>query len=112
MIESYDFGRIVIDGRKFTSDIIIFPDRIDGNWWRKEGHTLNVEDIKSIVDANPEVLVIGTGYSGLMKIHPQTERYLDSSRIKLITAKTEKACTIYNELSKSKRVIAALHLTC
>ena len=36
MIESYDFGRIVIDGRKFASDVIIFLDRVDGNWWRKD----------------------------------------------------------------------------
>jgi len=112
MIESYDFGRIVINGRKFESDLIIFPDRVNGNWWRKEGHILTVDDIKEIVDAKPEVLVVGTGYSGLMRVLPQTERYLGSSGIELITAKTEKACKIYNELSKSRRVVAALHLTC
>ena len=60
----------------------------------------------------PEVLVVGTGYSGLMKIHPQTEKQLGSSGIELIAAKTEKACRIYNDLSKSRRVVAALHLTC
>jgi len=112
VIESYDFGRIVINGRKFGSDLIIFPDRVNGSWWRKEGHILSVDDVKEIVDAKPEVLVVGTGYSGLMKIPPQTERYLESSGIELIAAKTEKACKIYNELSKSKRVVAALHLTC
>jgi len=112
MIESYDFGRIVINGRKFGSDLIIFPDRVNGNWWRKEGHILSVDDVKEIVEAKPEVLVVGTGYSGLMKIHPQTERYLESSGIELIAAKTEKACNIYNDLSKSRNVIAALHLTC
>jgi len=112
MIESYDFGRIVINGKKFGSDVIIFADRIDGNWWRREGHTLSVDDLKEIVEAKPEVLVVGTGYSGLMKIHPETERYLKSLGIELIAAKTEKACKIYNDLSKSRKVVAALHLTC
>jgi len=112
MIESYDFGRIVINGKKFGSDVIIFADRIDGNWWRREGHTLSVDDLKEIVEAKPEVLVVGTGYSGLMKIHPETERYLKSLGIELIAAKTEKACKIYNDLSKSRGVVAALHLTC
>jgi len=112
MIESYDFGRIVTDGRKFGSDAVIFPDRIDGNWWRKEGHTLSVDDVNEIVEAKPEALVVGTGYSGLMKIHPQTEQYLRSSGIELIAAKTEKACKTYNDLFKSGRVVAAFHLTC
>ena len=112
MIESYDFGRIVINGRKFGSDVVIFPDRVDGNWWRKEGHTLSVDDVKEIVEAKPEVLVIGTGYSGLMKIHPQTEQYLRSSGIELIAFETGRACKTFNELSKSRRVVAALHLTC
>ena len=112
MIESYDFGRIVIDGKKFGSDVVIFPNKIDGNWWRKDGHTLSVEDVKEIVEAKPEILVVGTGYSGMMKIHPKTEHYLRSSGIELIAAKTEKACNIYNELCKSRRIVAAFHLTC
>jgi len=34
MIESYAFGSIVVDGRKFTSDLIIYPDgHIDTFWW-------------------------------------------------------------------------------
>jgi hypothetical protein len=110
MIDSYDFGRIIIDGRKFASDVVIFQDRINGNWWRKQGHLLSVDDVKEIVDTKPEVLVVGTGYSGFMKIHPQTEKYLRSIGIELIAAKTEKACKIYNDLSKSRRAVAAFHL--
>jgi len=112
VIDSYDFGTIIIDGRKFERDLIIFPDRIEGNWWRKEGHMLCVEDIKQIIEAKPEVIVVGTGYSGQMKIHSQTEKFLNSSGIELISAKTEKACDTYNDLSKSRRVVAAFHLTC
>ena len=112
IIESYDFGAIMVDGKKFEHDLIIFPDRIDGGWWRKEGHMLGVEDVKAIVEAKPEVLIVGTGYSGMMKIDPETEPHLRSSGIELIASKTEKACKVYNDLSKSRRVVAALHLTC
>jgi len=112
LIDSYDFGTIVIDGRKFSSDLIIFSDRVEGNWWRKEGHLLSVDDVRKIVEAKPEVLVVGTGYSGMMKIHAETEQYLTSSGIELIAARTEKACKTYNDLSKPRRVVAAFHLTC
>jgi len=112
VIESYNFGRIVIDGREFTSDVVIFPDRVDGSWWRKEGHVLGVDDVKEIVDAKPEVLVVGAGYSGLMKVNRKAKEQLRSSGIELIVTKTEEACEIYNELSKTRRAVAALHLTC
>jgi hypothetical protein len=39
-IESYRFGEIVIDGRRYSNDVIIYPDRVDGKWWREEGHSL------------------------------------------------------------------------
>jgi hypothetical protein len=32
-IESYHFGEIVIDGRRYSSDVIIYPDRVEGQWW-------------------------------------------------------------------------------
>jgi hypothetical protein len=40
MIESYKFGEIIITGKKYDSDLIIYPDHIDSSWWRKEGHLL------------------------------------------------------------------------
>lgn len=112
MIDSYDFGRIVINGRTYTSDVIIFPNIVKDGWWRKEGHKLHVDDIEEAVREKPDVLVVGSGYSGLMTIPRETADYIRSSGIELIAENTEKATEIYNKLSKSKMVIAALHLTC
>ena len=113
MIDSYDFGQIVIDGRRYTSDVIVFPDRVRDGWWRKEGHRLHVEDIdRTVEEEKPEVLVVGTGYSGLMKVLPETEKYLKSKGIELIVQSTREACKTFDRLVKSKKVIAALHLTC
>ena len=44
-IEDYRFGRVVIDGRAYTSDVIVFPDRVKDNWWRNEGHELCPADL-------------------------------------------------------------------
>ena len=108
----YEFGRMNIDGREYTSDLTLFPDRVKGNWWRKEGHKLLKEDLVEIIEAKPEVLVVGTGYSGLVKIPKETENFVRSMGIELIAEPTEKAVRHYNELSKVKRVLAAFHLTC
>ena len=112
MIDSYDFGRIVINGKRYSSDLIVFPDKVRDGWWRKEGHRLHVEDLKDVLEAKPEVLVVGTGYSGLMTVPPETRKYVESEVIELITQKTAEACKTFNRLVKSRKVVAALHLTC
>lgn len=113
MINSYDFGRIVVDGQRYNSDVIVFADRVKDSWWRREGHQLHVEDIERVVQKEkPDVLVVGTGYSGLMRVLPETEKYLKSNGIELIAQSTREACETFNRLVKSKRVMAALHLTC
>ncbi|MHA1266628.1 MAG: Mth938-like domain-containing protein [Candidatus Helarchaeota archaeon] len=111
-IESYEFGRIVIDGRSYTHDVIIFPNRVEDRWWRKKGHELNKDDINEIVKMAPEILVIGTGNSGLMQVPNDVRTYLKSQGIMIKIEKTQKACEIFNQLAQEKRVIAALHLTC
>ncbi|MFQ6091686.1 MAG: Mth938-like domain-containing protein [bacterium] len=112
MIDSYRFGEIVIDGERYTSDVIIYPDRVDANWWRKEGHRLSVGDLKGIVETRPEVLVVGTGDAGVMEVPVETKEYLEAGGIKLITERTGQACQTFNRLVGSGNVIAALHLTC
>ena len=113
MIDSYGFGHITINGKRYTNDVIVFPDRVEDKWWRKEGHRLQIEDIEAVVKEKPEVLVVGTGYYGLMKVSAETVEFLKSKGVKLIAQKTRDACTMYNRLVESrKKVIAALHLTC
>jgi len=113
MIDSYGFGHITINGKRYTNDVIVFPNRVEDNWWRKEGHQLQIEDTEAVVNEKPEVLVVGTGYYGLLKISAETVEFLKSKGVELIAQKTRDACTTYNRLVESrKKVIAALHLTC
>ncbi|MBI5026879.1 MAG: Mth938-like domain-containing protein [Nitrospirae bacterium] len=111
-IEHYSFGRIVIEGREYTSDVIIYPNRVDPSWWRKQGHFLQVVDLTDVMDAKPSVLIIGTGYHGVMEVPKETLEFLKSKGIEVHTEKTAKAVELYNELSQKRPTIAALHLTC
>lgn len=108
MINSYSFGNINIDSNKFSKDLIIFPDHINSNWRRKTGHLLTEDDITEIIDYKPEILIIGTGVSGLMKVDDKVKNL----GIELIIKKTAEAVTEYNRVYKEKKVVAALHLTC
>ncbi len=112
IIDSYQFGQIVVSGQKYTSDVIIFPDRVSDNWWRKMGHQLCLKDIAEVMTENPEVLVVGTGDSGLMRVLPEVERAVETQGIKLIVEATDKACNTYNQLSHSQKVVATFHITC
>ncbi len=112
IIDSYQFGLIIVNGERYTSDVVIFPDRVRDNWRRKTGHQLHLDDLSEVIAENPEVLVVGTGAEGLVKVLPEVELSLDAQGIKLIAEPTDKACNTYNRLCRSQRVVAALHITC
>lgn len=112
IIDSYRFGQVVINGQKYSSDVIIFPDRVQSNWRRNKGHELSLEDITGSITENPEVLIVGTGASGLMMVLPEVPPEMEARNIQLIVQPTSEACDLYNQLSPSQKVVAALHLTC
>ena len=112
MIDSYSFGRIVVDGKEYTSDVIILPHGVFSNWWRRTGHELSADDLGPVFDAGPEVLVVGTGASGMMKVLPGVREALKENNIELIVERTEEACRVFNRLCRENKAAAALHLTC
>jgi hypothetical protein len=112
IIGSYEFGRITIDGKSYNRDLIILPDGVEAEWWRKEGHCLHIADLRKVLDEKPEVLVVGTGYYGEMTVPDETRKYVESEGIELVIKKTSEACKIFNHLIESRDVVAALHLTC
>lgn len=112
-IDSYQFGKIVIDGKAYKNDCLIIDDSVRPNWWRKQGHLLAAEDLQSIIEAKPQILVVGCGASGLMKISEDIGHIMLENGIELFTANTYKAVEKFNELSgKGENVTAAFHLTC
>jgi len=112
MIESYSFGQIVIDGQTYTSDVIIYPDRVEADWWRRQGHLLVPEDLGAVVAEEARTLIVGTGRSGLMRVPHETLKYLESRAFEVIVENTDDAWQTYNQLSERGAVVAALHLTC
>ncbi len=112
MIDSYEFGRIVIDGKTYISDVIIYPDRIKSDWWRREGHQLSIDDLEDVLDSRPDLVVVGIGNPGMMRVLPEAEKLIRSKKIELIIQPTQKACGTYNRLFTARKVIAMLHLTC
>ena len=112
MIESYSFGRIVVDGKSYTSDLIVLPDRVVEHWRRKSGHRLVPEDLEPLLEGLAGTLVVGTGSSGLMRVPVETLEYLESAGFEVIVQRTGEACETYNRLAEQDPAIAALHLTC
>jgi len=113
MINACSFGSIVIDGKKYISDLIIFPDgNVADSWRRKSGHRLSIDDIQSLLESEPETIVAGTGASGLMRPENGLEKTLAKKGIEFSAAPNQQAIELYNELISKKRVAACFHLTC
>jgi hypothetical protein len=113
MIEKYSFGTIVIDGQTYRQDLKIFQGRIIHPWWRKKGHSVEQEDVRDILQAAPEILILGKGDPGMMKSTPDLRQALKKSGIELREEPTAKAIKDYNQLlEQGKEVAAGFHLTC
>ncbi len=111
-IDSYEFGRLVVDGQEFRQDLLIWPGRIKSDWWRQEGHLLQLDDVAEALAAGPQVLVVGTGNPGNMRVDPDLEAYLQERGIEVVIKPTREAVAVINDLAGRRRLAAALHLTC
>lgn len=111
-IDSYTFGKIVIAGKSFDSDLILYRDTVYSNWWRMNGHVFQIEDIKKYLNKKPKTLIIGTGYSQMMKIDPEAKSYLKKAKIELVVESTSQAWKTFNSMKDRENVMAAFHLTC
>lgn len=111
-IEDFRFGQIIIDGQVYHHDVIIIPDRVLPDWWRVEGHSLSMLDLRQVLICSPKVLIIGIGVYSRMKIPKDTRRQIESAGIQLIAQPTDKACETFNQLRNEESVVAAFHLSC
>jgi hypothetical protein len=117
-LEEYSFGSLFVDGREESRDVIVLPDRVVRDWWRRDGHSLVLDDLADVLDdladvldELPERLVVGTGAYGRMRPDPRTLDELRARGVEVEALPTAEAVRRYAELDP-RRTAAALHLTC
>ena len=113
MIQSYRFGHIKIDGQAYRNDVKLIGEKVLPDWWRSQGHLVQIKDVQDLIDANAEFYVFGTGAYGAMRVADSVTSELESRGGKVIIEPTESACNTYNLLvEQGKSVVAGFHLSC
>jgi hypothetical protein len=110
-LEDYSFGRLTVDGEEHTRDVIVLPDRVVSDWWRREGHSLAMADLDEVIDDLPERLVLGVGAHSQLRPDPAVIAALERRGVQVECLPTDAAVRRYGELDE-RRTAAALHLTC
>ena len=110
-LEDYSFGRLTVDGQEHTRDLIVLPDRVVSDWWRREGHSLAMEDLDEVLDELPGRLVLGVGAHGQLRPDRAVIAELERRGVRVECLPTDAAVRRYGDLDE-RGTAAALHLTC
>ena len=109
----FSFGRLVVDGQICNNDIKIVNGKLVPDWWRKSGHTVEIEDVQDIIDSDSVILVIGKGQPGYMRVTESLREHLGKNNIKLIVEQTSDAIQTFSRLmQEGKQVSGGFHLGC
>ena len=110
-IDSTKFGEIVIDGKTYYSDVRV--------WWdgkvemRESSHTLEMNEFTALLRKKPEILVVGTGDPGTLKILPEVVQAAEDQKVEIFTETSSKATEMFNAfVADKKKVVAVIHVTC
>lgn len=110
VINSSQYGSIVINGVAYSHDVYILPSgRVEE---RKYGHTFTKDQVERVLEENPNVVFIGKGTSGMASLSSDARVLLEERGIEIIEANTQEIKDKFNELAKTKKVAAIIHVTC
>ncbi|ASJ07901.1 hypothetical protein A3L11_01145 [Thermococcus siculi] len=111
------FGRIVVDGKTYDHDVVIYPSgRIEKRkkWLSKDkhgtSHKLDPEELREYLQEEFDVLIVGTGFYGYLSLLPESRELVREKEV--IELPTGEAARTFNELWGKKRILAIFHVTC
>jgi len=108
LIEGYESGLVLIDGKGYRRGLILTPDRIVTDWGPTNAADLTEEHIRALVALDPQVIVIGTGQR---QVFPNPAVYVAAMRcgVGVEIMDTGAACRTYNiVMAEGRRIVAGL----
>jgi hypothetical protein len=116
-IEDTTFGSITIDGKTYEHDVII---RLSGQVEKRRkklskekygtSHIVSKEEAKFIYEDGSDLLIIGAGQEGNVRLSPEASDYLEKKGCAVTMQPTPEAIQSFNESRRKK--IGLMHVTC
>ena len=111
------FGSIVVEGKKYRRDVLIFPDGTVKKW--KGGflmfgsHKIKKRELDELSQGHPETIFVGTGTNCTAHMATETESRARGKNLSLLVQSSHDAIARLNGLAERKKKVAALiHTTC
>jgi hypothetical protein len=101
-LEDYSFGRLTVDGQEHKRDLIVLPDRVVPDWWRRDGHSLAMEDLDEVLDELPARLVLGVGAQSQLRPDPAVIAELERRGVTVECLTTDAAVRRYGQLDERR----------
>jgi uncharacterized protein len=110
VIRSYSVEGLDINGNIYTSSLIVSPDSLIPEWLISDISQLSSDHFISILDAKPEIVIIGTG-ERLRFPGPEVYAEVINLNIGVEFMDSGAACRTYNVLvSENRHVVAGIIL--
>ena len=116
-IEGTSFGSITIDGKTYDHDVLI---RLDGTIAKRKkklskklygtSHVVSEDEAKFVFEKGSELLVLGSGQEGNVRLSPEAETYLTKKGCKVVIEPTPEALRVFNNARGKK--VGLFHVTC
>ena len=116
-IEATTFGSITIDGKTYEHDVII---RLSGKVEKRRkklskekygtSHLVSKEEAKFIYENGSDLLIIGAGQEGNVRLSPEASEYFEKKGCDVTVQPTPEAIRSFNESRRKK--IGLMHVTC
>ena len=114
-VDSFSFGSIVIEGKQYSRDVLIFPDGTvrprPGGFWRFGSHAIKKEEIDRLAQVGADEIIVGTGIDPIARLTPDAESWANEAKLNLIVLASLEAVERFNRLvEEGKRVSALIHI--
>jgi hypothetical protein len=112
------FGGVSINGKRYRDVLIVKGDIIDREniipgWFEgRSHHTIYKHELEKLLEGDPEIIIIGNGQDGVLRVPADVEEAIKKKGIQLIVLETPEAIEEYNRLAEKKKVNALIHTTC
>ena len=95
-ITHYSLGKIVIDGKKYNTDITIFPNK-SIEYWKTDDHNLiQVKDIRRALNFCTTKIIIGIGAKRKGAVGKEVADFAKQNGIELCIINTYDAVRLFN----------------